>query len=113
MDREALAREIIKLHKDFLGRGPTRSQLLVNDDMIVMVMAHGHTTGEETLRQSGAARRVAQSRVDMSEQVSAQFIAVVERLPGRRVVGFMTSSQQDPDLLSHVYVLDSAGVLGD
>jgi hypothetical protein len=38
-------------------------------------------------------------------------MAVIERHTGRKVVGFMSSSQQDPDLLSHVYELAPTDLL--
>lgn len=37
---------------------------------------------------------------------------VIERQTGRRVVGFTSSSQQEPDLLSCVFVLDGSSLLG-
>jgi hypothetical protein len=33
---------------------------------------------------------------------------VVEAETGRKVIGFMTSSQQEPSLLAYVFVLDSS-----
>jgi hypothetical protein len=36
---------------------------------------------------------------------------VIERHTGRKVVGFMSSSQQDQDLLSFVFVLDTSPLL--
>jgi hypothetical protein len=47
----------------------------------------------------------------MLESARARFIEVVERNTGRRVVGSMSSSQQHPDLLSHVYVLEPTDLL--
>jgi hypothetical protein len=37
---------------------------------------------------------------------------VIERNTNRRVVGFMSSSQQHPDLICFVFVLDSSPLLG-
>lgn len=49
---------------------------------------------------AGASRGVAQGRVDISETIRGQLVEVIERHTGRRVVGFMSSSQQHPDLLA-------------
>jgi uncharacterized protein YbcI len=108
---QVIQREIIKLHKEFFGRGPVRSKLYMQRDSVLMLMFEGHTRGEESLRAAGERRSVAQGRVDISESARARFIEVVERNTGRRVVGFMSSSQQDPDLLSHVYVLEPTDLL--
>jgi uncharacterized protein YbcI len=108
---QVIQREIIKLHKEFFGRGPVRSKLYMQRDSVLMLMFEGHTRGEESLRAAGERRSVAQGRVDISESARERFIEVVERNTGRRVVGFMSSSQQDPDLLSHVYVLEPTDLL--
>jgi uncharacterized protein YbcI len=53
---------------------------------------------------------VAQGRVDLLETIR-ELIEVIERHTGREVIGFMSSSQQDPDLLSFVFVLDTSPLL--
>jgi len=35
----------------------------------------------------------------------SRFVAVVEGATGRRVVGFMSGNQQDPDMICEVFVL--------
>jgi uncharacterized protein YbcI len=100
-----MQREIVILHKETFGRGPVRSKLYLHEDAVIVLMFEGHTTSEGTMARMGDQRGVAHSRVDLSESVRERFIAVVERHTGRRVIGFMSSSQQNPDLLSHVYAL--------
>ena len=34
-----------------------------------------------------------------------RFVAVIEQATGRRVVGFMSGNQQDPDMMCEVFVL--------
>lgn len=38
-------------------------------------------------------------------------MATIERNTGRKVAGFLSSSQQEPDLISFVFVLDSSPVV--
>lgn len=109
--RQNLQRDVVKLHKEFMGRGPINTKLYLHDDAVVVLMFNGHTTGEETMFDAGGHRSVAQTRVDMSESLRARFIEVVEGHTGREVVGFMSSSQQHPDLLSQVYVLKPTDLL--
>jgi uncharacterized protein YbcI len=109
--RAQMQREIVKLHKEFFGRGPVNTKLYTHDDSVLVLMFNGHTPSEQTLLEGGGQRSVAQSRVDLSEAMRERFVEVVERLTGRQVVGFMSSSQQDPDLLSHVYVLKPTDLL--
>jgi uncharacterized protein YbcI len=102
---------MVQLHKEILGRGPTKARSHIHDDCVVVLMREGHTRSEETMAAFGRQRAVAQQRVDISEDSRMRFIEVVERNTGRKVAGFMSSSQQDPDLISHVFVFADSPVL--
>lgn len=108
----AISREIVVLLKDLTGRGPTKAKTYVHEDCVVLLLREGHTRSEETMFQAGGGRGVAQGRVDMSETIRAPLIDVIERHTNRKVVGFLSSSQQNPDLLSFVFVLDTSPLLG-
>lgn len=107
----AISREVVVLLKKLVGRGPTKSRVHVHDDCVILLLREGHTRGEETMFEAGAARSVAQGRVDISETMRDPLIEVIERHMNRKVVGFMSSSQQHPDLLCFVFVLDSSSLL--
>ena len=47
------------------------------------------------------------------DAVPSGFRQVIEEETGRKVVAFMSSSHQHPDLLSEIFVLEAADVLGD
>jgi uncharacterized protein YbcI len=108
----AVSREIVVLLKDLTGRGPTKAKTYVHDDCVILLLREGHTRSEETMFAGGGGRGVAQGRVDMSETIRAPLIEVIERHTSRRVVGFMSSSQQEPDLLGFIFVLESSPLLG-
>lgn len=103
-----ISREVVVLLKNLVGRGPTKARTYIHDDCVLLILREGHTRSEETLFEAGSGRAVAQGRVDMSETIREPLVEVIERHLGRKVVGFMSSSQQDPDLLSFVFVLDSS-----
>lgn len=107
----AISREVVVLLKSLVGRGPTKSKVYVHDDCVFLLLREGHTRGEETMFEAGGARSVAQGRVDISETIRGRLTEVIERHTGRKVVGFMSSSQQHPDLLSFVFVLDTSPLL--
>ena len=109
--RAAISREIVVLLKDLTGRGPTKAKTYVHGDCVILLLREGHTRSEATMFAAGGARGVAQGRVDMSETIRGPLIEVIERHTKREVVGFMSSSQQDPDLLSFVFVLDTSPLL--
>jgi uncharacterized protein YbcI len=108
-----ISREIVVLLKDLVGRGPTRSKTYIHEDCVVVLLREGHTRSEETMFDSGAGRSVAQGRVDMSETIRGQLSEVIERHTDRKVVGFLSSSQQDPDLISFIFVLETSPLIED
>lgn len=107
----AISREVVGLLKDLVGRGPTRSKTYVHDDCVLLLLREAHMRSEETMFDAGGRRGVAQSRVDISETMRAPLIEVIERQMGRKVVGFMSSSQQHPSLLCFVFVLETSPLL--
>lgn len=106
-----ISREIVGLLKKLVGRGPTKSRTYIHDDCVIVLLREGHTTGEETMFAAGGGRGVAQGRVDMAETIREPLIEVIERHTGHKVVGFMSSSQQHPDLLCFVFVLEISPLL--
>jgi uncharacterized protein YbcI len=107
----AISREVVGLLKTLVGRGPTRAKTYIHDDCVFVLLREGHTKGEETMFEGGGGRGVAQSRVDLAETIRPPLIEVIERHMDRTVVGFMSSSQQHPDLISFVFVLDTSPLL--
>lgn len=107
----AISREVVVLLKSLVGRGPTKAKTYIHDDCVFLLLREGHTRGEETMFEAGGGRAVAQGRVDISETIRAPLIEVIERHTDRKVIGFMSSSQQDPDLLSLVFVFDTSPLL--
>ena len=99
--------------KEHLGRGPVKAQTYVHKDSVLVLMYEGHTTSEETLREGGEAEAVASQRVKLSEAIRTKLTAVIESELSREVVGYMSSSQQAPSLISYVFVLDSSELLMD
>jgi uncharacterized protein YbcI len=107
----AISREVVGLLKNLVGRGPTKSKAYVHDDCVIILLREGHTRGEETMFEAGGARGVAQGRVEISETIREPLIKVIELHMNRKVVGFMSSSQQHPDLISFVFVLETSPLL--
>jgi hypothetical protein len=42
-----------------------------------------------------------------------RFAAVIERATGRRVIGFMSGNQQDPDTMCEVFILAPTDLVDD
>ena len=109
----SISRRIVQLHKEFYGKGPTKAKTYIHDDLVVVLMRGGFTRVEETLLRSGRGESVKQQRADFQQAMRTPFTQVIEEETGRRVVAFMSSSHQHPDMLAEVFVLEAAEVLQD
>ena len=121
MDRNASRRRgahrhrggIVALLKDFYGTGPTRAKTYVADDLVVCVLRGGFTKVEQTLLEGGRGQAVIAQRMEFQEVMRDRFVAVVEQATGRRVIGFMSGNQQDPDMICEVFVLSPTDLVDD
>ena len=109
----AISDGIVALLKDFYGKGPTRAKTYYEDDLVVCLLRGGFTRVEETLREAGRGEEVIQQRMAFQEVMRDRFQAVIERATGRRVIGFMSGNQQQPDMLCEVFVLAPTDLLDD
>ena len=113
MPLASISRRIVQLHKEFYGKGPTKAKTYYYDDLVVVLMRGGFTRVEETLHQSGRGDSVKQQRADFQQAMREPFKQVVEEETGRKVVAFMSTSHQHPDLLGELFVLEASDVLED
>jgi uncharacterized protein YbcI len=109
----AVSDGIVALFKDFYGKGPTRAKTYYEDDLVVCLLRGGFSRVEQTLLEGGRGASVIQQRMEFQELMRERFEAVVERATGRRVIGFMSGNQQDPDIMCEVFVLAPTDLVGD
>jgi uncharacterized protein YbcI len=103
--RTAISDGLVALLKEYYGRGPERAKTYVSDDIVVCLLRGGFTPVEQTLREGGYGDAVIHQRMAFQEVMRDRFEQVVEQATGRRVVGFMSGNQQDPDMICEVFVL--------
>jgi uncharacterized protein YbcI len=107
----AISDGLVALLKEFYGRGPTQAKSYYQDDLVVCLLRGGYTQVEQTLRDGGRGTAVIQQRMQFQELMRERFEAVIEKATGRRVIGFMSGNQQDPDLMCEVFVLDPSDIV--
>ena len=103
--RTAISDGMVALLKEFYGRGPDRTKTYVYDDLVVCLLRGGFTRVEQTLLEGGHSEDVIRQRMAFQQVMRARFEHVVEEATGRRVVGFMSGNQQNPDMICEVFVL--------
>jgi uncharacterized protein YbcI len=101
----AISDGLVALLKEFYGRGPTHAKSYYEDDLVVCVLRGGFSRVEQTLLAGGRGAIVVQQRVEFQELMRERFEAVIQRATGRRVIGFMSGNQQDPDMMCEVFIL--------
>jgi len=109
----AISDGMVGLLRDFYGRGPTRAKSYYEDDLVVCLLRGGFSRVERTLLEGGRGASVIAQRMEFQEIMRERFSAVVEQATGRRVIGFMSGNQQDPDIMCEVFILAPTDLVDD
>jgi uncharacterized protein YbcI len=103
--RTAISDGLVALLKEYYGRGPERTKTYVSDDLVVCLLRGGFTRVEQTLLEGGHGDDVIRQRMVFQNVMRERFERVVEEATGRRVIGFMSGNQQDPDMICEIFIL--------
>ena len=101
----AISDGIVGLLKEFYGQGPTRAKSYYEEDLVVCILRGGFSRVEQTLLDGGRGDAVIQQRIEFQKLMRERFVTVIENATGKRVIGFMSGNQQDPDIMCEVFVL--------
>jgi uncharacterized protein YbcI len=102
----AIARAVVQIHHDTVGRGPTKAQAFYRHDVVVVVLRDVLTRAEHSLAEGGREKTVMELRREFHESMRPALVAAVERLTGCKVVSFLSDNDVDPDVAVEVFVLD-------
>jgi uncharacterized protein YbcI len=103
----AVADGVVRLLRDFAGKGPTACKAhWAGPDILVVMLRGGFTTAEQTLFEGGHGHAVRESRMMLQDTLEARMSAMVEELTGRKVIAFMNASHQGPDLTAALFVFE-------
>ena len=109
----AISDGMVALLKEFYGRGPSRAKTYYEDDLVVCLLRGGFSRVEQTLLEGGRGSSVIQQRMEFQDLMRDRFNGVIEAATGRRVVGFMSGNQQDPDIMCEVFILAGTDLVDD
>ena len=102
----ALCGETVALMHRLSGKGPTKCRAFwAGPDMLLLVLADGLTTVEQTVAAAGHESEAAGFRRLFQEVAEKELTDVVERLTERPVEAAMSASHAAPDLTALVFVL--------
>jgi uncharacterized protein YbcI len=103
----AVTRDLVRLHSEYYGKGPTRARShMLGDDTVISILEGGFTTVETTLIAEGRSEAVHNVRRSFQIAMEERFRAVVEQATGRSVVAYMSQIHTDPDIAVELFVLE-------
>jgi uncharacterized protein YbcI len=106
--RAEISREIVRLHAEYYGRGPTKAKTYIVDDLVVCVLEETFTTAERTLIDHGEREAIQQIRRRFQQRMAADFMSIVERTTGRVVRTFLSETNLDHDVAVETFLLGPA-----
>jgi uncharacterized protein YbcI len=107
---QSLSREIAKamvaLYKEYVGRGPTRARAHVNSDVVTVTLEDTMTRAEQTLAEEDEEELVRGVRRVLQGKFREDAVEIVERLTGRKVRAFLSDHAIEQDIAAEVFVLE-------
>jgi uncharacterized protein YbcI len=103
--REAIASEMVRLHAEYYGRGPTKAKVHADGGFVAVVLEETFTPAEKTLIERGEADGIQDIRRRFQRVMKEQFVSVVEQATGRRVRAFLSETNLEEDISVEVFIL--------
>jgi uncharacterized protein YbcI len=104
-----ISNAIARLHKQYIGRGPTNSRTTIDGDLVVCLLEGGYTRAEQTLDNINKGDLVAAGRLGLQDAMSQGMIEAVEQVLGRTVRSFMSANDLHRNFQVEVFVLSASG----
>jgi uncharacterized protein YbcI len=102
----AISNGIVRLFRQYYGRGPTRAKShLLEDRYVVTILGDTMTTVERTLAERGELELVRQVRLTFQTAMGDAFKGVVEEALGRRVLSYHSQILPDVDVAFEFFLL--------
>jgi uncharacterized protein YbcI len=100
----AISREIVQIHREYFGRGPTKAKTVWRDEIVVCVLEEIFTKAELLLIDHGRFEDVRAHRIAFQDEVGPLFRGSVEKITGRQVMSFLSQVSKE-GCASEVFVL--------
>jgi uncharacterized protein YbcI len=101
-----LTRSAVAVYRRHLGRGPTRAQAFVRQDIVVVVLRDVMTPPERGLVRGGHAEEARGIRRGLHEAMRPDLATAVTELTGADVIAAIGDGCPEPDVDVHVFLLE-------
>ena len=105
-----ISREVVGIHSQFYGRGPTKAKTIWRHDVIVVILEEIFNRAEEVLVDAHRFDQGRSHRQAFSDHVEPLFRNVVEQATGRGVRAFFSQVTEE-GMAAEVFVLDGQPVV--
>src|SRR3954462_5438523 len=103
--RATISSEIVRLHAEYYGKGPTRAKTYIVEDLVVVVLEESFTRVEKTLAERGEREAIEHIRRRFQQQMADDFKSVVEQATGRKVRVFLSETNIEHDVSVETFLL--------
>lgn len=105
--RAEISREMVRLYKELFGRGPTKARTeFAGPDIVICSLENTFTPAERSLADLGEHQRLRDTRLYFQYATREKFVAIVERLTGRKVRAFISGLDAEVDVCVEVFHLE-------
>ncbi len=102
-----MSNAMVRLYKEKFGRGPTKTRSSYADEnTIIVTLENTLTSVERTMRDLGEKQRLEETRLFFQNATRDEFVAVVERITGRKVRGFVSGMDADVDIATEIFYFE-------
>ena len=108
----AISNAIVGIHRQYFGRGASRARTVMGADYVICFLEDIYTPVERTLIEAGRFPAVQETRTAFQDTMRDRFVAEVEQVVGRKVIGFLSQVHVDPDLAVETFILEPAAAVG-
>ena len=102
----AISEALVSLHREYYGKGPTKAKTFLNDNYVFCAMEGGLTRNEETMIERGHEDLVRNYRLRFQEAMETPTVEAVQRITGRKVLGYHSQIVFNPERAFEIFVLD-------
>jgi uncharacterized protein YbcI len=103
--RLEISNAMVRLHREYYGRGPTKARTYITGDLVAVVLEETFTRVERTLVDHGDRDAIQQIRRRFQQRMADQFKSVVEQATGRQVRAFLSETNLDADVSVEIFLL--------
>ncbi len=103
--RSQIASGFVSLHSKYYGRGPTKSKVYAEADLVVVILEETFTPAERTLIAHGQSEDIQKIRRNFQMIMADQFKSLVEQATGRKVRSFTSETDLENDISVEIFLL--------